>query len=380
MTGYVGERIPSIYLKSKETRRLDLTLNVAKPASSQAKPSAPEFFDQPQFVVSGVTDTTNLGGHGSDVVVRTQHTLAKETVELGKAASPESAAASSAQEKSLRERAEREPDNAELHHLLADVDEKLGNSLDAVREFQRAAALDPSEPYIFDWGSELLLHHAPEPAIDVFTRGNQLFPRSSRMLIGLGAAYFTRGDYDQAVNRICQAADLTPDDPAPYEFLGKFALAQNAPSDELVDRLSRFAKLHPESGEANYYYAVALWKRRKDSDTPATVEVLLNNAVRIDPHYGAAFLQFGIVHSERHELTKAISDFRQAIQVSPEMEEAHYRLAQAYRAVGQNDDAKAELNIYDQLSKQSAQKDDDERHEIRQFVYTLRDQPRVSSH
>jgi tetratricopeptide (TPR) repeat protein len=446
MAGYAAESISAIYLKSNESKTLDLRLTLGKSAST----SPPEFFDQPQFVVSGVTDTTNLGGHGSDIVVRTQHTLAKETVELGKAPSPETAAAAE-QEKVLRDRVEREPqnfdanhqlgktllaevnadeailyldraakinpadyqnkydlalancvsghldqarqqvqslladhDNAELHHLLADIQERLGNPLDAVREFQRAAALDPSETYIFDWGSELLLHHAPEPAIDVFTHGSQRFPRSSRMLIGLGAAYFTRGEYDQAVKRIGQAADLDPNNPAPYQFLGRLALAQNAPPDELVDRLSRFAKLHPESAEANYYYAVALWKRRKDSDSSATVESLLNNAVRIDPHYGVAFLHLGILHSEQHDFTKAISDFREAVRfsshpASPDLEEAHYRLAQAYRAAGQNDDAKTELKLYDQLSKQSAEKADQERHEIRQFVYTLRDQP-IQSH
>ena len=77
-------------------------------------------------------------------------------------------------------------DTAELHHLLGDVQEKLGHSLEAVREYQQAVALDPREPYVFDWGSELLLHHAPEPALEVFSKGNRLFPRSVRMLIGAG--------------------------------------------------------------------------------------------------------------------------------------------------------------------------------------------------
>ena len=43
-------------------------------------------------------------------------------------------------------------DTAELHHLLADDEEKLGNSLAAVREFQRAAEIEPSEPYLFVFG------------------------------------------------------------------------------------------------------------------------------------------------------------------------------------------------------------------------------------
>jgi hypothetical protein len=56
------------------------------------------------------------------------------------------------------------------------------------------------------------------------------------------------------------------------------------------------------------------------------------------------------------------------------MEEAHYRLAQAYRQTGDAAKSEAELKIYDQVAKVSAQKAERERHEIRQFVYILRDQ------
>src|SRR6478672_7536339 len=41
-------------------------------------------------------------------------------------------------------------DNAELHRLLAGVEEESGDSLAAVHEFQRAAELEPSEPNLFD--------------------------------------------------------------------------------------------------------------------------------------------------------------------------------------------------------------------------------------
>ena len=191
-----------------------------------------------------------------------------------------------------------------LHHLLGDVQEKLGNSLEAVREYQRAAELDPSEPYLFDWGSELLLHHAPEPALEVFTQGNRLFPRSVRMLIGLGAAWFARGSYDQAVQRICEASDLNPDDSVPYLFLGKMQSAEPTPSEEVVEKLHRFVAQQPENAEANYYYAVGLWKLRQgsqDAASTAQVESLLKNAIRLDPKFAAAYLQLGILHSEQKD-------------------------------------------------------------------------------
>jgi Tfp pilus assembly protein PilF len=204
-----------------------------------------------------------------------------------------------------------------------------------------------------------------------------LFPRSERMLIGTGAALFAQGSYDVAVKRICEASDLHPDDPLPYIFLGKMQSAETTPSAEVVEKLHRFVTLQPQNAVANYYYAVGLWKLRKappDKATAAQIESLLNNAVRLDPKLARAHLQLGILYSDERNHTRAISEFQQAAQIDPQMEEAHYRLALAYRQNGDAEKAKEELQIYEQLAKKSDEALDRERHEIKQFVYTLRDQ------
>jgi tetratricopeptide (TPR) repeat protein len=443
MAGYEDTEIPSLFLAPQEAKNLDLILLPAKHStnSQSASTQVPEFFDEPQFSVAGVTDTTNLGGHGSDAIVRTRESLAKETVSLGKAPSPPRAGAES--EESLRESVERDPrsfeanhllgkvldengkardaipyleragelkpgdyensyalalanahagnyekagdravalvadhDTGELHHLLGDLQERRGNSLEAVREYQRAAELDPRETYLFDWGSELLLHHAPEPALQVFTKGNRLFPKSARMLIGLGASFFTLGSYDQAVQQVCAASDLNPNDSIPYLFLGKMQSAEATPSDKIIEKLQRFLALQPKNAEANYFYAAGLWKLQAGSQDPARaaqVESLLNHAIRVDPKFAAAYLQLGIVHSVQKKYRTAISEFLQAIQSDPTMEEAHYRLAHAYQQIGDTAKAEAELQLRDQLARDSAQEVERKRHEIRQFVYILRD-------
>jgi len=376
--GYRDAEIPAVVIAASGGPTEDLVLELNPIA-------APQFFDQPQFTVSGITDTTSLGGHGSDTVVRTRESIAKDTASLSKSANP--AAVSPDIERALRTgnyvqaRGEvltllAHQDKPELHHLLADIDEKLGNSLEAVHEYQRAAETDPREPYLFDWGSELLLHHAPEPAEAVFSRGAKLFPQSVRMLIGLGAASFARGASYQAVQQICAASDLNPDDPAPYLFLGKMLRAEKISADEVLRRLQRFAVLKPQSAEAHYYYAVALWKNRdpQDHNLVSQVESELADAIRLDPHSAAAEIHFGIVHADQGDYAGAIPHYERAIQIAPQTEEAHFRLAQAYRQTGQPEKAKTELRIYAKLSKESAQQLEQERHEIRQFVYTLRDQ------
>lgn len=372
--------ITSVFLNAHEDKNVDLTI-------SSATAGAPQFFDEPQFSVSGVTDTTSLGGHGSDTVVRTRDSIAKDTTTLSKVA-PESPGVAPDVDKSLRAGNYAEArdevrhqianhDTAALHHLLGSIDEKLGDSLEAVHEYQHAAQMEPTEPYIFDWGSELLLHHAPEPAAEVFDKGTKLFPKSTRMWIGLGAASFARGSNEQAVRQVCAASDLNANDPAPYIFLGKMQHVEKRSSDDVLEKLHRFVTLQPENAQANYYYAVALWKNRdpQDKSQAARVESLLTNSIRLDPNFAEAELQLGIVYADQGNTSDAIPHYERAIQVAPQTEEAHFRLAQAYRQTGQPEKSKEELHLYQQLSQESAAKLERDRHEIRQFVYTLRDRP-----
>jgi tetratricopeptide (TPR) repeat protein len=263
---------------------------------------------------------------------------------------------------------------AELHHLLGNIEERLGNPLEAVREYQRATELDPSEPNLFDWGSDLLIHRAFEPAIEVFEQGNRLFPRSSRMLAGLGVAWYARGVYDQAARSLCEASDLNPDDPNPYLFLGKMQTVDSMQSDCVVERLGRFLRLQPENAMANYYYGLSLSRQEGDVDKLAQAESLLEKAVRLDPKLAAAYLQLGVLYSQQGGTSKAISAYQEAIQVDGQSAEAHYRLGQIYSRAGEKLKAQAELQIYEQLSKKTAEESERERKEIQQFVYTLKQQ------
>jgi tetratricopeptide (TPR) repeat protein len=482
MNGYGEATIGPVSLAPKETTKIDLYLVSPKASQPQSaipgkaatkKPDAqaPEFFDEPQFTVAGVTQATNSGGHGSDTVLRTTEALAKATVSLSKESAVSSrVATSAATENSLRDAVARDPENfeanrrlgkslvdngkaseavpyleraarlnpgdddntyelalayadagnpdrartqarallvrqdkthqdrPELHHLLGDVEEKLGNPLEAVREYQRAAELDPSEPNLFDWGTELLTHRALEPATEVFTRGNRLFPKSVRMLVALGVTWHARGSYDQAAQCLVNASDLAPDNPTPYVFLGKMQSVETTPSEGSGERLARFAELQPDNALANYYYAVSLWKRltgsvdteRNDEhgvELSTRVESLLQKAVHLDPKLGAAYLQLGILYSQRADLSRAISAYQKAIEASREevspgfdetLEETHYRLARAYLRTGDKARAQEQLQLHDQLAKKIKEDTEHERRAIQQFAISLKNKNSVS--
>jgi tetratricopeptide (TPR) repeat protein len=362
MAGYGSAIVSALVLGQRESRTIDLSIEPAKASPPQSSSTGlPEFFDEPHFTVAGVTDTTSLGGHGSDTIVRNRDALAEATASLRK-----------------ERPGETDKDEAGRHHLLADADERRGDPLEAVREYQGAAELNPSESNLFDWGSELLLHKAPEPALEVFSKGNRLFPQSIRMLAGLGASLYALGSYDQAAQRLCEASDLNPDDPDPYLFMGKMQSAESVQSEAIAERLRRFVTLQPQNAFANYYYAVSLWKRRKspeDIQDLAQVKSMLEKAVHLDPQFGLAYLQLGVLYSERKDLSSAISAYQQAIKATPRLEEAHYRLARVYRQAGDAPKAQAELQLYTQISNENKDEIERQRHEVQQFVYQLRDQP-----
>ena len=155
---------------------------------------------------------------------------------------------------------------------------------------------------------------------------------------------------------------------------------ENNENPDVVTRLARFARLQPMNAWANYFYAVSLLKQRKgpdDNHNLPQIESLLQTAVRIDPKLAGAYLQLGNLYAEQKNSSAAIGAYRKAAQSSPDLPDAHYRLAQAYRRAGEKVQAEQELELYQQTSKQAAEEVERERHEVRQFVYTLRDQNSV---
>ena len=266
--------------------------------------------------------------------------------------------------------------DAELHHFLGDLEEKQKHPVEAVHEYQRAAELDPSETNLFDWATELLTHRALAPAVEVFTKGNHLFPQSARMLVGLGVAWYASGSPDLAAKYVCQASDLNPHDPNPYLALGRMQIVEGAGAQEVLEHLKRFVQLQPDSPQANYYYAVSLWKQTSLSLAPEDfrhVKTLLEKAVRLDPKLAVGFLQLGVLYEDRGSLPEAISAYQSAVAADSQLGEARYRLAQAYRRAGENLKAQQELASYQEISRHQEEQAEREARAIPQFVYTLRD-------
>jgi tetratricopeptide (TPR) repeat protein len=364
---------------------IDLVLDPMATGGAPSSSSPMEFADQPNFTVAGVTDWTAAGGHGSDASLRTSEALARETLTLkpqGSAPAPHSPntgdRAALEQERDSVRKLLTEKGSADLHRRLGEIDEKLGDPLGAVHEYEQAAGLDPSEQNYFEWGSELLLHRAVWQAAEVFANGAKGYPNSARLLTALGAALFAGARYDEAAQRLCEASDLAPAAPEPYLFLGKIEIAAPSPLPCAEEKLARFASLQPNDALASYFYAMALWKRQS---TPPNlkdmqqVEALLNNAVKVDRKCAGAYLQLGLLHFSLGDYHKAVDYYTQAIGADPQLGEAHYRLGVAYDRLGEAGRAAQEFHLHDQIEKAQAEQVERQRREVKQFLVVLQSRP-----
>jgi tetratricopeptide (TPR) repeat protein len=267
-------------------------------------------------------------------------------------------------------------DTAELHDLLGEVEEKDGNFVPAANEFQAAAHADPSESNLFDWASELLLHRTLDPAVDVFQQATGRYPKSARLAIGLGMAYYARGNYDEAVKSLLRGADLNPSDPDCYLFLSKAYNSSPGQAEDVIARFRRFSELQPSNAKAHYYYAMSLWKGKRAEDAGLDlnqIEALLKKSLALDPKSAEAHLQLGNLYSGQAKFAEAIPEYETARKLDPNLADVRYRLGQAYVRAGRKDLAQEEFAVYQKLREQHLADLDKQRAEIRQFVYSAKD-------
>jgi tetratricopeptide (TPR) repeat protein len=277
------------------------------------------------------------------------------------------------QARQLVQNLEQIKNTGELHNLLAQIDEKSGEFVPAVNEYEVAAHMDPSEGNLFDWASELLLHRTYEPAIEVFEQTTLRYPDSPRVLIGLGMALYSRGKYDEAVKALLRAADLNPADPRCYLFLSKAYDSSPNQAEDVIQRFRRFAELQPNNALALYYYAMSLWKGKRAEDTTLNlqeVESLLLKSIALDPKLAQAYVQLGNLYADRREYARSIPEYESALKLDANLSDAHYRLGQDYVHTGQKDRAQEEFAIYQRLRAQHLAELDKEREEVQQFVYS----------
>jgi tetratricopeptide (TPR) repeat protein len=251
-------------------------------------------------------------------------------------------------------------ENAKLHSLLGEVDDRGGDYLTAAREYHRAAEMDSSESNIFDLASFLLQHKkyvgSLDDSITFFRYGVAHFPHSSRMMVGLGVALYAANEYDEAVRVFCTAVDLDPKDQRSIQFLGRASRVSPALAEEVDRRLKDFAERYPDNAATNYFYALSLWERGggEEHRNLTQIESLLHRAEILSPGWYEPHYQLGVLYESEARYPDALREMNRAVKIDPDFFPAHYRLAILYNRTGERDKATAEASIVKRLKERDS--------------------------
>lgn len=240
-----------------------------------------------------------------------------------------------------------------LHKLLASALEGSGMFMDAAEEYRAAASIAPDEGNFFGAGYELILAGSPADALKAFQDGIQDFPRSISLRIGAGTAQFLLGHTADSLHSFLSAADMDPSDPRTYPFLAAASGVSGDETDRVQAAFQRFLDLESGNASANYYVALML-SRTHATAASSREEALLRHAITFNPGLAEAHLLLADIYGERKDYEDAIQEYEAAIRLKPELANAHYRLALAYKRDGRTDDSQREMQIFRQANVQEA--------------------------
>jgi tetratricopeptide (TPR) repeat protein len=100
------------------------------------------------------------------------------------------------------------------------------------------------------------------------------------------------------------------------------------------------------------------------------VEALLRKAIALDDSLAEAHVQLGNLYADQHKYNDSIPQYERALELNPNLPDAHYRLGTDFVHVGKKENAEKEFAVYQKLRAEHLAEVQKERDEVQQFVYS----------
>ena len=258
--------------------------------------------------------------------------------------------------------------SGQAEELYGEIAEKEGDYQAALEHFSRALELDPTEANAWALDVELLRHWSFNAAVPELVAAVARFPSSTRLKLGLGAAYFGDAKYAEAIPVFADLLREDADNARYAEMLGMSCTAVTESAKQNCSVLLAYARKHPRDAKAATYAASMLLTDTADAEKVSTARALLNQALTVDPKSANAQYQMGMLKQSEGNWVGSVENLQAAIAQKPELAQAHYRLALAYWRSGKKQEGKEEMELQKKYAKQEKEDMDKRLHQITTFV------------
>ena len=222
----------------------------------------------------------------------------------------------------------------------------------AARAFQAAIDLDPdTETHYFRLAHLLAREGKAGPASEIMASAVAHFPRSVTTRVEAGSIELESGNPERALEKQQQAASLHPKSPGVLLLLGRIRLTQRR-YPEAIATLEQAAKLAPADAGIHFYAGQAWMKT--EQGTEKAIEHF-KRSLELDANRASTYYWLGSLYFHRdHDYRVAVQYLGQAVDRAPELEAAHQMLIQAYKRLGEDAKAAAQLRRYEEIVQQRA--------------------------
>jgi tetratricopeptide (TPR) repeat protein len=267
-------------------------------------------------------------------------------------------------------------DSAEIEDLLGDIQEARGDNLAAVKSYQAAIVLAPNEEkYRLSLALELLRHKSFEATKVVLQQADEAHPNSWRIQFALGMLEYFMGKEDEATPILQRAADLSPDPPIALKYAGDIQLDRaSGPDPALISQLCKYADLHPKEATMQYYCGALLLRKDYVAENKSNMPDILrrlNNAAHRLPNDPGPHCHLERAYRWMDQWQSALQESEICVRLDPDSAQPHYRLAQIYQHLGQQERSKAEMKIYEAASQRVADENAQRDQTMKTFLYTI---------
>jgi tetratricopeptide (TPR) repeat protein len=242
--------------------------------------------------------------------------------------------------------------DSDLHLLLAKAYASSNMYSGAINEYKLAAALGIHDQNLFESGIGLIDLGSADEAKKTFASAVVKYPDSARMWLGLGIAEYLLQQKADAIQSLLRARDIDPQYLPPYSFLANLSGTSSEADTKIANSLTHLIALHPDSAEAHYDYALALWKRYKqipNAGATAKIESELKLAIAQNPRNSEAHYLLGVIYADMSDYAHAAEELSQSVDLNPNNAESHYRLALTYRGLKEEDLADRQFKIFEAM-------------------------------
>ncbi len=227
------------------------------------------------------------------------------------------------------------------YYRLALANQGLGRWDEALAHIRKALQIQPDPVYSYTEGLLLLTMDKLPEAERVFVEGRKRFPNSPELCLGHARVYSKVGDFYKVETSLRKAIELNPNYGEAYAHLGRlFYLVGDWES--FRPTIQRAIELQPQNFLACYYYGQLILL---DGGEQAQERALgfFKKSVQFEKTFAAGYIASGQILASQGNWKEALQSYQQAAQKDPRNNRVYYLMAQAYRSLGQLDEAKRSL-------------------------------------